>query len=84
MIGLASVEYGSSRAVLNDSALEEGYANITGRSETTIDSVVRGGLGSGVGGLRWFTGVLRDDFFERSAETTVSACGGGLKLAGGV
>ena len=41
------------------------------------DPVVRGGLGSGVGGLRALTGVLRDDFFDMSELTTLSACGGG-------
>jgi len=86
--GLPSAEYGSSRAVLKDSALDDGYVKADGRSGkgVLIDSTVRGGLGSGVGGLRWFTGVLREDVLESNADTTLSACcgGGGLKLAGGV
>ena len=47
----------SSFAVLNDSALDEGYANIGGRSRKVVDALrdelVRGGLGSGVGGGRF-------------------------------
>jgi hypothetical protein len=51
-----------------------------GRSDMYIDSVVLGGLGSGVGGLRWFTGVLIEGFFDIRDVTTPSACGGGLKV----
>lgn len=42
-----------------------------------IDPVVRGGLGSGVGGLRWLTGVLIVDLREVKDATTPSTCGGG-------
>jgi hypothetical protein len=77
---LTSVEEGFSLAVINDSALDEGYANMDGR-DVASDSLVLGGLGSGVGGLRWFTGVLKEDRFEISEDTTPSAYGGGLKLA---
>jgi hypothetical protein len=83
---LFSVVDVSSLAVLKDSGLdaEEGYANRMGRSgvDTAMDSVVRcgcGGLASGVGGLRWLTGVLSVDFLDSSDETRPSAWGGGLK-----
>jgi hypothetical protein len=78
-----SEEERSSRAVLNDSALDEGYGNRGGRSrvplEPEAEPFVRGGLGSGVGGLRALTGVLSDDFFDMREFTTLSACarGGG-------
>jgi hypothetical protein len=67
----------SSRAVLKDSALdvEVGYVNRWGRSGTVFALEVRGGLGSGVGGLRALTGVLSDDFFDISELTTLPVCG---------
>lgn len=49
-----------------------------------MDSVVLGGLGSGVGGLRWLTGVLRDEFFDINDVTTPSAYGGRLKVDEGL
>jgi hypothetical protein len=70
-------EDASSRAVLNDAAADEGYAYRCGRSGAALELWVRGGLGSGVGGLRALTGVLRDDFFDMSEFTTLSACGDG-------
>ena len=42
-----------------------------------VDAVVRGGLGSGVGGLRALTGVLRDDFLDMREFTRPSVCGDG-------
>lgn len=57
-LSLGSELSGSSRAVMNDSALLDGYVRTCGRS------ALRGGLGSGVGGLRAFTGVLSVDFLE--------------------
>src|SRR6266700_1415687 len=48
----ASDDHCSSLAVLNDSVLDDGYVNGRGRSGVAKDSVVLGGLGSGVGGLR--------------------------------
>lgn len=35
--------------------------------------MVRGGLGSGVGGLRWLIGVLKDDFLEINDDMMPSA-----------
>jgi hypothetical protein len=61
---------------VNDSALEEGYGISAGRSRNVLYSFARGGLASGVGGLRWFTGVLRDDFLAMRDDTTPSAYGG--------
>lgn len=42
-----------------------------------LEAFVRGGLGSGVGGLRALTGVLRHDLWDMSELRTLSACGGG-------
>lgn len=47
------------------------------------DSLFRGGLGSGVGGLRWLRGVPIEGWFERSAVIVASAKGGGLKVMSG-
>jgi hypothetical protein len=66
-------EDASSCAVVNDSALDEGYVGICGRSGAASDVLVRGGLGSGVSGLRPLTGVLNDDCFETSESVTLSA-----------
>lgn len=79
-----SDEVRSSLAVLKESALDEGYGSRSGRSGNVIDSVVRGGLGSGVGGLRALTGVLKPDFLDISNVTTPSAYGGRLKVEGGL
>jgi hypothetical protein len=74
----------SSRAVWNDSALDDGYVNSGGRSGVALTALAvlaaRGGLGSGVGGLRALTGVLSVDFFDRSEATTLSGCGEGSRL----
>lgn len=81
LVRLASTdEKGSSLAVLKDSALDEGCVNKLGRSRNAMGSVVLGGLGSGVGGLRWLTGVLNEGFFDIKDDTTPSAYGGALKL----
>lgn len=81
---LSGFEDRSSLAVRNDSALEEGYANIGGRSSGVLEEpLVLGGLGSGVGGLRAFTGVLRDDCFDMRELTTLSAWGGGSTFRAG-
>lgn len=40
------------------------------------ETFLRGGLGSGVGGLLALTGVLRDDFCDMSEFLTLSAWGG--------
>lgn len=71
-------EDSSSLAVRKDSAREDGYAIIGGRSRVALAvPPVRGGLGSGVGGLRAFTGVLREDFLEAREPARLSACGDG-------
>jgi hypothetical protein len=50
----------SSLAVLKDSVLETGYRKVKECRCTLNVSRVRGGLGSGVGGDLWFTGVASD------------------------
>jgi hypothetical protein len=79
LLSSKSEEERSSRAVMNDSALDDGCGYRGGRSRVPLTLFVRGGLGSGVGGLRALTGVLRDDFFDMREFTTLSACarGGG-------
>jgi hypothetical protein len=81
LLSSRSEEKGSSLAVWKESALEEGYVYMGGRSSVALvaleafEALVRGGLGSGVGGLRALTGVLRDDFCEMSELRTLSASG---------
>lgn len=71
-------EESSSLAVRKDSALEDGYAIRGGRSSMVFAGPpVRGGLGSGVGGLRALTGVLSVDFFEARELIAASVCGAG-------
>ena len=85
LLSSRSEEKGSSLAVWKESALEDGYVYIGGRSSVVLvalvpleafEALVRGGLGSGVGGLRALTGVLRDDLCEMSELRTLSASGG--------
>ena len=76
LLSSRSEERASSLAVWYEVAREEGYVFSGGRSSVAWDGLVRGGLGSGVGGLRALTGVLRDDFWEMSEFRTLSAWGG--------
>jgi hypothetical protein len=76
LLSSRSEEKGSSLAVWNEVAREEGCVYSGGRSRAVLGPLVRGGLGSGVGGLRALTGVLRDDFCDRSELRTLSAWGG--------
>lgn len=88
LLSSRSEEKGSSLAVRKESALEDGYVYIGGRSSVALvplvplealealEALVRGGLGSGVGGLRALTGVLRDDFCDMREFLTLSASGG--------
>lgn len=81
LLSSRSDEKGSSLAVWNESALDEGYVRMEGRSRVALDPLVRGGLGSGVGGLRALTGVLREDFCEMREFLTLSAWGGGSRTS---
>lgn len=76
LLSSRSEEMGSSLAVWYEVARDEGYVLSGGRSRVALEGFVRGGLGSGVGGLRALTGVLRDDFCEMSEFRTLSAWGG--------
>ena len=82
LLSSRSEEKGSSLAVWKESAREEEYVYIGGRSSVAVvplvplEALVRGGLGSGVGGLRALTGVLRDDFCDIIEFLTLSACSG--------
>lgn len=90
----------SSLAVVKDSALEDGYGKSGGRSAVWVfemavllEPAVLGGLGSGVGGLRALTGVLRPDIWEAMEPTMLlrlgcvssdTAAGPSLEVEGGV
>jgi hypothetical protein len=72
----------SSLAVVKDSACEDGYGKSGGRSTVRVfdmavllEPAVRGGLGSGVGGLRALTGVLRADIWEAMEPTMLFRLG---------
>jgi hypothetical protein len=72
----------SSLAVVKDSACEDGYGKSGGRSTVRVldmavllEPAVRGGLGSGVGGLRALTGVLSADIWEAMEPTMLFRLG---------